>query len=412
MEINHLITVLIPVLLLGALGLLALALWLSRQFTAAIKSERTDQAQVLTPLMTQAQGLSEIQERRLKALEDKFVQKLDAFQPMVLDRMQNGLTESRKEMSAQLMQSTTALEKKFENLQTQVSDRLEVITKNVQDHLEKNLKDGLKNFEKVQELLIQTESRLTSLTTVGEGITELNQLLKLPHLRGEFGEATLERLLADSLSPQQFTLQAQVQPGSTERVDALVILKDKKLPIDSKFPRESVLHLFDTHEPQALTAARKMLSEKIRAEAKNIASKYIHPEHSTTDFALMFLPSETLYFEVIRDVSLFHDLSKLKVFPVSPNTLAMGLYSVSIAHDYYEYSKQVNQTLEDIKKARSHFQHFQNKFEDVGRGLQKAQDAFNTANTHLSRYGSSVVRLTGVSEGPEATSLPPPPGTA
>lgn len=385
--------------------------WLKKTLQESLRDFQQGQvastSQVLTPLMTQAQNLNEASERRMRELETKFTQKIDAFQPLVLDRVHGGLTESRKEMSAQLLQTTQILEKKFEALQLQVRDRLDAIQKNVQEHLEQNLKDGMKNFEKVQELLRQTEARLTSLSTVGEGITELNQLLKLPHLRGGFGEASLERLLSDSLSSQQYELQAQIQPNSTERVDAVVKMRDKKLPIDSKFPRETVLPLFETQDPTELTAARKVLAEKIKQEAKSISQKYIHPEHGTTEFALMFLPSETLYFEVIRDVSLFQDLNKLKVFPVSPNTLTMGLYSVNIAHEYYEYSKQVTQTLEDIKKARTHFNHFQTKFEDVGKGLQKAQDAFNTANTHLSRYGSSVVRLTGSVSADEQPSLPP-----
>jgi DNA recombination protein RmuC len=138
-----------------------------------------------------------------------------------------------------------------------------------------------------------------------------------------------------------------------------------------------------------------MLSDVIKAEAKSIATKYIRPEHGTTDMALIFLPSETLYFEVTRNGKLFEELSKLKVYPVSPNTLLIGLRSVMMAQEYYDMARGVEKTIEDVKKARRHFEHFEKKFEDIGKGLKKAQEAFETANTHLGRYETSVYRLTG-----------------
>jgi DNA recombination protein RmuC len=184
-------------------------------------------------------------------------------------------------------------------------------------------------------------------------------------------------------------------PGAPERVDAVVKVAKLVLPIDSKFPREQVLHLFETEDPAKLESARKMLSEVIKGEAQSIATKYIRPEPGTTDMALIFLPSETLYFEVTRNGKLFEELSKLKVYPVSPNTLLIGLRSVMMAQEYYDMARGVEKTIEDVKKARRHFEHFEKKFEDIGKGLKKAQEAFETANTHLGRYETSVYRLTG-----------------
>src|SRR5262249_24913374 len=156
-----------------------------------------------------------------------------------------------------------------------------------------NLKEGFKHFEKVQEHLKAAELKLHSLNMVGQGISDLNNLLKLPHLRGGFGEATLERLLADFLPTGAYEMQYQIVPESTERVDAIVRMAKQVLPIDSKFPREQVLPLFETQDPDQLEQARKALSDFVKAQAKSIATKYIHPENGTTDMALLFLPSET-----------------------------------------------------------------------------------------------------------------------
>ena len=108
-------------------------------------------------------------------------------------------------------------------------------------------------------------------------------------------------------------------------------------------------------------------------------------------------------------------MAKHKVFPVSPNTLAISLHAISMAQEYYEMARGVERTIEDIKKARRHFEHFERKFEDIGKGLKKAQEAFETANTHLGRYESSVFRLVGdeaALEGPADAELASPPSQA
>jgi DNA recombination protein RmuC len=125
------------------------------------------------------------------------------------------------------------------------------------------------------------------------------------------------------------------------------------------------------------------------------------------DMALMFLPSETLYFEAIRDGRLWEDLSRRRVFLVSPNTLAITLRGIAVAQDYYEMARSVEKTIEEVRKAQRHFGLFEKRFEDLGKGLGKAQEAFATAQLHLSRYSGAVVRLTG--ERPEGLPSPEEP---
>ncbi len=311
------------------------------------------------------------------------------------ERLERTLGQNRQELQNGLFKTTLALETKFQSLEHQVGNRLESIGKSVESKLNENLKEGFKHFEKVQQHLQAAELKLASLNVVGQSISDLNNLLKLPHLRGGFGEATLERLLADFLPIGSYELQYAIVPNSTERVDAVVKMAHQVLPIDSKFPREQVLPLFETQDPALLENARKALSDCIKVQAKSIAKKYVRPEHGTTDMAFLFLPSETLYFEVIRDGKLFEETCKLKVYPVSPNTLAIGLKSVLMAQEYYNMSKGVEKTIEDLKKARKHFEHFESRFGEIGRGLRKAQEAFDTASSHLGHYETSVFRLTG-----------------
>jgi len=380
------LTLLMVISILLAAGALIGVFWLASMI------RRQNAARELTPLLM---DLQERLSRTISDLRESTSEKLGKTQAEASERLDRTLAHNRAELATGLAATTEVLNLRFQGLETQVSDRLTKIGENVEAKLNANLKEGFQHFEKVQQHLASAELKLQELNQVGRSIQDLNSLLKLPHLRGSFGESTLEKLLADFLPVGSYETQYTIVPGSAERVDAIVRLARQVLPIDSKFPREQVLPLFESSNPEDLASARKILADFVKSEAKDIAKKYIRPEHGTTDLALLFLPSETLYFEVVRNPGLFEELSKLKVYPVSPNTLAMGLHSVTVAQEYYEMARGVEKTIEDVKKARRNFEHFEKKFEDVGKGLKKAQEAFETANTHLTRYESSVYRLVG-----------------
>ncbi len=315
--------------------------------------------------------------------------------------LRDELALNRKELREALSSSIRDLETRFVTLEGKVSSRLEQIGMQVGTQLNANLQEGFKHFQLVTEGLHKAEKQLLSLGQISQSVDELNQLLKLPHLRGNFGEHSLQRLLEDFLPAGSFEVQYEIVPRSLERVDAVVKFPQVVLPIDSKFPREQVLPLFDNahnSDPERLASARKVLSETLRTQAKSIAAKYIHPEHGTTDIALMFLPSETLYFEVIRDSALWEALAKMKVFPVSPNTLAVSLQFIGRSMHYYEAAQNVKKIVQDIAKARKHFENFHRRFDEVGRGLEKAQEAFHVATRHLGTYRGAITRMTGDEE--------------
>jgi DNA recombination protein RmuC len=305
------------------------------------------------------------------------------------------LQANRRELQQGLSLTTNALELKVTAIDAKLDKRLTEMAAGVQNKLEQNVKEGFRHFEKVQEHLKQAEIQLINLNAVGASINDLNNLLKLPHLRGSFGEASLERLLSDMLPTGSYELQYKIGPNSTDRVDAIVKYPTSVLPIDSKFPREQVLPLFETENQEQLEVARKNLLEVMKVLGRQIREKYIHPEWGTTEMALLFVPSETLYFEVLKSPKTCDELARNKVFIVSPNTLAVTLHAISIARNYYDMAKGVEKTIQDIQKAKQHFENFERKYEDIGTSLVKAQTAYNTASTHLSRYESAVTRLTG-----------------
>jgi len=315
-----------------------------------------------------------------------------------------GLAGARSELTQSLALTTSQLKIEFESLnqktaqsldsiRDRVDEKLLAITDQVQQKLDQNIKEGFAQFEKVQQHLKAAEEQLREVGALGHSINDLNNLLKLPHLRGQFGEASLERLLSDFLPAHMFEMQSSPGDGGG-RADAMIQFPDRRLPIDAKFPREQVLALFESNDEAEIEEARHELVRVMKVEAKRIKA-YIQPENGTTDIALMYLPSETLYMEAIRHRELADWLNQQHVFPVSPNTLLMTLQTIALVHKWYEVASRFEKSRLELAKAQKSFDYFQSQFENVGKNLNKAQEAFETAQRHLKTYRGRVTVLSG-----------------
>jgi len=389
----------------------------------------SSQAAVIKRLVEQSEGLQKTLTQQFAAATADMASRLEQtkgdLRQQVSDRLGDGfsgvratveeqmkagrreqaerLGETRTELTSSLALTTSALKTEFDRLNQQTADSLEsirervdakllAITEQVQSKLDQNLKEGFAQFEKVQQHLRAAEEQLREVGTLGHSINDLNNLLKLPHLRGTFGEASLERLLSDFLPANMFEMQCSVNGGG--RVDAMISFPDRRLPIDAKFPREQVLAFFENSSEAELEEARHEFVRVMKAEAKRIKA-YIQPEHGTTEIALMYLPSETLYMEAVRNRELADWLNQQHVFPVSPNTLLMTLQTIALVHKWYEVASRFEKSRQELAKAQKSFDHFQSQFENVGKNLEKAQEAFDKATTHLKTYRGRVSVLSG-----------------
>jgi len=417
-------TVLLGILAALNLVLLVLVLGLVR------KIQNARQLIELMDLARQSARLSETLSQRFSAATADMAMRLENtkgdLRQEVTDRLGSGFREihkaveeqlaggrkeqaqdlraARSELTSSLALTTSQLKTEFEGLnqkttqnlesiRERVDEKLMAITEQVQQKLDENIREGFAQFEKVQNHLKAAEEQLREVGALGHSINDLNNLLKLPHLRGKFGEASLERLLADFLPAHMFEMQAS--PGENNgRADAVIQFPDRRLPIDAKFPREQVLALFESNVESEINEARHEFERVMKAQAKRIKA-YIQPENGTTDIALMYLPSETLYMEAIRNRELSEWLNKEHVFPVSPNTLLMTLKTIALVHKWYEVASRFERTRAELGKAMKSFENFQDKFETVGKNLSKAQEAFETAQRHLKTYRGRVTALSG-----------------
>jgi DNA recombination protein RmuC len=432
-------TLLLVTVLLGTLVLLGVSAVLLRRVSAAAQSDGN-----IEVVGQQIEGLNAALGQKFSAATADMASRLEQtkgdLRQQVTDRIQQGfseirgsleqqlasgreeqtrrLAEARTEMAGSLLLTTQQLQTEFQKLNQQtaqsldsirdrVDQKLVAMTDQVQLKLDQNIKEGFAQFEKVQQHLRAAEEQLREVGALGHSINDLNNLLKMPHLRGQFGEASLERLLGDFLPSHMFALQSSPGDGGG-RADAVIYFPDRKLPIDAKFPRESVIALFESNDKAEIELARIELVRVMKAEAKRIR-QYIQPESGTTDIALMYLPSETLYMEVIRNRELGDWMNQQHVFPVSPNTLLMTLHTIALVHKWYEVAKGFEKSRVELAKAQKSFDFFQNQFENVGKNLNKAQEAFETAQRHLKTYRGKVSALSG-QEQLELETSPPAPG--
>ncbi len=417
------------IFLLGTLLAVNLALLLLAAMLYRRSSHASSHEESLLRLARQAESLHETLSRQFAASTADMASRLEQtkgdLRQQVSDRLADGFTgirsaveeqmtagrreqserlaEARTELTNSLALTTSQLKSEFDGLnqttvqsldsiRDRVDSKLMAITEQVQLKLDQNIKEGFAQFEKVQQHLKAAEEQLREVGALGHSINDLNNLLKLPHLRGQFGEASLERLLSDFLPAHMFAIQASA--GENGRADAMIYFPDRRLPIDAKFPREQVLALFESNVEAEIEGARIEFVRVMKVEARRI-KLYIQPEEGTTDIALMYLPSETLYMEAIRNRDLADWLNQQHVFPVSPNTLLMTLQTIALVHKWYEVASRFEKSRLELAKAQKSFDFFQNQFENIGKSLNKAQEAFETAQRHLKSYRGKVTVLSG-----------------
>jgi len=328
-------------------------------------------------------------------------------------------SQAQSAATMQTIASTVAarLEAVTSAVQQGAKDSAEItsqLTSQAQAAMSTELRNTREQINQIQQQLGQVQE---AGHLMHESASKLESILGGTKTRGNFGETTLERLLEDCLAPSQYTTQYRFRSG--EAVDAIVRLRDKKiLAIDSKFPLESFQRL-DVEGDQA----RKDFVNAIKLHADSIAKKYIVPDEDTLDLALMFVPSESVYYELLRSSDsrgLAADAycRTRKIIPVSPNTLyahlsviAMGLRGMQIE----ENAKRLQANLAGLRKQ---VEQFSESFEKIGTHLKNAGLAYAEADKRLDKASGSLDNLLdnrdaiGVADERQGTLALPPANTA
>jgi len=304
-------------------------------------------------------------------------------------RQLSSLTLAQEEKFDKLREG---LEKRLRFLQEENDRKLEKIRITVDEKLHSTLEKRLgESFRLVSERLEQVHKGLGEMQTLASGVGDLKKVLTNVKTRGTLGEVQLENILEQILTPGQYEKNATVRPGANERVDFAIRMPGLdggedivRLPIDAKFPQEDFQRLVEAHERADVAGAEqagKLLESRIKKEARRIREKYIDPPY-TTDFAILFLPVEGLYAEVLRRPGLFEGLQRdFKILMAGPTTLAAILNSLQMGFQTLAIEKRSGEVWGLLGAVKTEFGRFGDILEKTKKKIQEAGNTLDTAAT-------------------------------
>lgn len=293
--------------------------------------------------------------------------------------------QSMQDLSNMQREKLSELSRRQEELVKNTEERLEKIRETVDEKLQKTLETRLgQSFELVSNQLQAVQKGLGEMQSLANGVGDLKRVLTNVKSRGVLGEYQLQAILENLLSPDQYLINASVN-GSRDRVEFAIKMPGQEeavlLPIDSKFPQESYLRLVDAYEANDKTTidfSRAELIKAVKKSAADIQSKYIHPP-GTTDFAILFLPVESLYAEILREPGLAQQMQQdYKVIITGPTTLSAILNSLQMGFRTLAIQKRSSEVWQVLGAIKTEFGKF-------GELLERTQKKLTEANSELDK---------------------------
>jgi DNA recombination protein RmuC len=378
----------------------------------------------LTEGMDRLRGSStETQQVFQKAVQDR----LDSYSQTLSSRLE-GLQKSAGEASEKQIQAMAEVRTKItdsvtiglKEIQDKNEQKLEQMRHTVDEKLQETLNTRLtQSFEVVTKQLVEVQKGLTEMQSLAQDVGGLKKALTNVKVRGMLGEAQLGALLEQFLSKEQYAENVAVKPRSSERVEFAIKLPGGDdgqpvwLSIDSKFPIEDYQRLqdaLDQGDKPSWEAAGKAFENRLYQHAADISSKYIVSPH-TTDFALMFLPFESLYAEAIRRPGLFQDLSaKYHVVMVGPTTLAAFLNSLQVGFKTLAISKQSSEVWKVLGAVKTEFQKFGEAVTKVQKNLDIASSNLSTVSDRAKQMERKLSKVSAMPAEESLRILPPEEG--
>ncbi|MFM2274785.1 MAG: hypothetical protein RL211_657 [Pseudomonadota bacterium] len=342
---------------------------LRREISESSRGGRQEMTQTLATFQQSLVQQSAEATRTQNTQIDAFGQQLALLQKTLSDTLTTQLSGVSESNARRMSEVRATLEKQLAQLQTTNAAKLDEMRATVDEKLQTTLQARLgESFKQVADRLEQVHKGLGEMQTLAAGVGDLKHLLTNVKTRGIFGEAQLAALLEQVFVPDQYAAQVATRPGSKNVVDFAIKLPGRSdsgeplwLPIDAKFPNEDYERLLDAQgraDVAGAEAAGKALEVRIRLEAKSIVDKYVEPPH-TTDFAILFLPTEGLYAEVLRRPGLMEALQREhRVTLAGPTTLLAMLSSLQMGFRTLALEKRSSEVWQVLGAVKTEFGKF------------------------------------------------------
>ena len=288
------------------------------------------------------------------------------------------------------------LQAQVSELQQTVSQRFDANVQAVTSHLgiiTGQITNTTNVVAQVEGKLGQMQEATRQIFDLARQISSLQDILQSPKMRGGLGEFLLSDLLSRCLQTDSYSLQYRFATGTI--VDAALFVGKSTLCVDSKFPLENFRKIFQMESENEKKSARKLFLADVKKHVNDIAEKYILPEEGTLDFALMFIPAENVYYElIVRDESdLYEHCLTKKVIPVSPNTFYAYLQVILMGLRGFQISEQAKQILAQLQQVGNDLLGFESHFSKIGNHLRDAQGSFQRSDQRLQKLKEKVATM-------------------
>jgi len=325
------------------------------------------------------------------------------------EALQSRFEKLGEQTERHLAEIRQTLEGRLKDIQQDNAAKLEQMRATVDEKLQATLETRLgESFRQVSERLEQVHRGLGEMQNLATGVGDLKRVLTNVKTRGIWGEVQLGGLIEDMLTREQYEVNVATRPGSAERVEFAIKLPGQSadgtpvwLPIDAKFPREDYERLLDAQERadvEGATAASAALERRIRDEAKSIALKYVEPPH-TTNFAILFLPTEGLYAEVARRPGLSESLQRdYRVTVAGPTNLCMLLNSLQMGFRTLAIEKRSSEVWQVLGAVKTEFGKFAGVLEKTRRKLLEATSVIDAADVRTRAIERKLRNVESASE--------------
>lgn len=317
---------------------------------------------------------------------------------------QKGLEDVKTVTAQSIANLRLANEQSIKEMKEDNAKQLDKMRETVDEKLSATLEQRFnQSFKIVNDRLEEINRTFGELQNLQTGVSDLNRIFKNVKTRGTWGEVALENLLAQILAPEQYQKQVRIKRGSDDMVDFVIKMPGKgdeevMLPIDAKFPVEDYARLVEASEKgdaDGVESASKALAARVKSEAMSIRDKYVVPPR-TTDFAIMYLPTEGLYAEVIRREGLVEDIqNKYRIVVCGPTTIAallnslqMGFRSVAIEKRSTEIGKLLQSFMSDFAMFTKYLRQTGDRLDSVKKSLENAEERTRIIGKKLNKVNS------------------------
>jgi len=377
---------------------------LRREVNESSRSGRQEQTQTLATFQQSLVQQGAEATRTQNTQIDAFGQQLSLLQKTLSDTLSTQLSGLSESNARRMTEVRETLEKQLAQLQATNAAKLDEMRATVDEKLQSTLQTRLgESFKQVADRLEQVHKGLGEMQTLAQGVGDLKHLLTNVKTRGIFGEAQLASLLEQVLVPDQYAMQVATRPGSKNVVDFAVKLPGKSehgeplwLPIDAKFPNDDYERLLDAQgraDAVGAEAAGKALELRIRLEAKSITDKYVEPPH-TTDFAILFLPTEGLYAEVLRRPGLMEALQREhRITLAGPTTLLAMLSSLQMGFRTLALERRSSEVWQVLGAVKTEFGKFGDVLAKVKSQTETVLKTLDSAETRSRAMGRALKKI-------------------